>query len=156
MMNISVITAPIALTDPIDIDRLTKTVEYYSNGRFSSVFFKHGTCVFPPLGGAKTEEAKNCLKNIHENQPFEVREMDDGNFIVKFTDEVFSVVFRDEFYHRKNDIIREVSRSKSTENILGKRNTSEDHIYIGIFARTRLIKDVHSLNVASELVPKII
>jgi hypothetical protein len=153
-MNISVITAAVALASPIDIERLAKTVEFYSNGRFSSVFFEHGTCVFPPVGGVKAEEAKLCLNKISENQPFEVREMDDRNFIVKFTEEIFSVVFRDEFDSLKSEIIRQVNNSNSKENILGTNSNLKDGIYIGIFARTRLIQDKYDLKVASELSPK--
>lgn len=156
MMKTSVITTPVALAEPVDIDRLSKTIEYYSNGRFSSVFFENGTCVFPPVDGNKSDAAKKCLESMAGNNSFEVREMDDRNFIVKFTEEIFSVVFSDEFQRLKYEVIREINDSESSENIIGKDGGSDCHIYIGIFARTRLLEDVRDLRVVKELAANVL
>jgi hypothetical protein len=152
MTNISVITTASALVSKIDINLVDDAVNYYSNGRFSSAIFENGTCVLPPVDGNRNAGAISCLSKIKENQRFEVREMDDGNFIVKFSEFIFSVVFLDDYLKNKNQIIKDVLSSTSNEVILGKDNLSNDHIYIGIFARTRMLQDMHDRKIVKEVI----
>jgi len=147
------ITSPTALDSSVDIDRLAENVAYYSNGRFYVEIFGHGTCVFPSPHGDREGEAKDCLRALPKNNSFEVREMDDGNFVVKFTEEVFAVVFKDEFQELSEEVYSEINSSTSPEKIAGRSDSPEVHMFIGLFARTRLIGDREAMLVVREVSP---
>jgi hypothetical protein len=127
-----------ALDSVLNKDRVTACVQRYSNGKFDAVLYKHGSWVFPSASSDKLEDSRRRLTDLGKVQiNFEVREMDDGNYIVAFNDKVYTVVLRDEFLVLRDKIIIEAKAALSEEFIVGRKGAPEDHLYIGLFGRTR-------------------
>lgn len=143
-----------ALDNAVDKDRVTACVRHYSDGKFDAVLYEHGSWVFPSASPDKLEEGRRRLTDLGNGQVnFEVREMDDGNYIVAFNEKVFTVVLRDEFLDLRDKIIAEAKATPSEEFIVGKKDSPEDHLYIGLFGRTRLLRDIQSPEVVGQLSP---
>jgi hypothetical protein len=145
-----------AFANAIDRDRLSDCVRRYSDEKFDAFLYKFGSWVFPSTSGDKLEESNRRLADVGAKQiNFEVREMDDGNYIVRFSDKVFTVVLRDEYEKLRDQIVSEASASVSQEVILGKNDAPKDHLYIGLFGRMRLLRDVQEPEVIKMLSPKL-
>ena len=143
-----------ALDSAVDKDQVTACVLRYSDGKFDAVLYEHGTWVFPSASSDKLEDGRRRLTDLGSGQiNFEVREMDDGNYIVAFNEKVFTVVLHDEFSDLRDKVIAEAKATPSEEFILGRKGSPEDHLYIGLFGRTRLLRDIQSPVVAGQLSP---
>lgn len=143
-----------ALDNVVDKNRVTACVQHYSNGRFDAVLYKHGSWVFPSASSDKLEDGCRRLTDLGKSQiNFEVREMDDGNYVVAFNEKVFTVVLRDEFLGLRDKIIKEAKEAPSEEFIVGRKGSPEDHFYIGLFGRTRLLQDMQAPEVIGQLAP---
>lgn len=153
-MNYKII--PSALKLPIDIDRLQRTASYYSNGKFFLEIYENGTCVFPPISSEnKPFDGKNLLSGLIEKPiDFTVREMDDHNFIVGFSNTIFSIVFNDDFEESKVTISNELAAATNDEFLVGKSGVPEEHLLIGVYARTRLLADIEQQKLLVLLPPK--
>jgi hypothetical protein len=129
-------------------------VRTYSDGKFDAVLYEHGSWVFPSASSDKLAEGHRRLTDLGKGQiNFEVRKMDDGNYIVAFNEKVFTVVLRDEYLDLRDKIISEAEGAPSEEFIVGKKGSPEDHLYIGLFGRTRLLRDIQSPEVVAQLSP---
>lgn len=143
-----------ALDNVVDRGRVTVCVQHYSNGRFDALLYKYGSWVFPSASSGKLEDGFRRLTDLTKGRiNFEVREMDDGNYIVAFNEKVFTVVLRDEFLVLRDKIITEAKATPSEEFIVGRKGAPEDHLYIGLFGRTRLLQDMQSPEVVGQLSP---
>lgn len=143
-----------ALNNVVDKGRVMACVQHYSNGKFDAVLYRHGSWVFPSASSDKLEDGRRRLTDLGNGQVnFEVREMDDGNYIVAFNEKVFTVVLRDEFLVLRDKIIAEAKAAPSEEFIVGRKGAPEDHFYIGLFGRTRLLQDMQSPEVVGQLSP---
>ena len=148
------LVSPTALSARVDVSRIEKALTYYSNGKFFVDVFAYGSCVFPNIGEEHVEESRRMLAELPNDINFEVREMDDHNFIVKFTEHVFSVVFLDEYENMKAEVLRDIERSNVTETILGRKGTPIEHLSIGVVARTRLLEDISGKNYVISVQPR--
>jgi hypothetical protein len=143
-----------ALDNAVDKGRVTACVKHYSDGKFDAVLYKHGSWVFPSASSGKLEDGRRHLTDLGKSQiNFEVREMDDGNYVVAFNEKVFTVVLRDEFLGLREKIIAEAKATPSEEFIVGRKGAPEDHFYIGLFGRTRLLQDIQTPEVDGQLSP---
>ncbi len=147
------IKCPVALACPPDIDRVLKAVQHYSDGKPNPVVvFLNGTCVF---ADAESDIQASARKFLVEAGPASsdcvVHEMDDGNFLVGFSERVFGVVLRQEFDALRSTIIDELNTAAANaeEVILRRPNDPLDHAYIGLFARTRCVRDIEMLHVVT-------
>jgi hypothetical protein len=144
-----------ALREPADVDRIAQTANYYGDGKFAVEIYANGTCVFPRVTEDKGVHVRDeQLRHIADGPiDFTVREMDDHNFVVRFSDTVFSIVFQDEWARRREEIAKEIERDQSSEILLGKPNAPKDHLLIGLLARTRLLADIESPTVSRSVAP---
>lgn len=144
----------VALDNAVDKDRVIACVRHYSDGKFDAVLYEHGSWVFPSASSDKLEEGRHRLTELGKGKiNFEVREMDDGNYIVAFNEKVFTVVLRDEFLDLRDKIIAEAKATPSEEFIVGRKGSPEDHFYIGLFGRSRLLRDIQSPKAVGQLAP---
>jgi hypothetical protein len=83
---------------PVDIPRTVAAFLYYFDRKKTLVVFAHGTCVPVSPGCAEPEkEARQALRGVFYSHPdFRTLRMDDGNYMISYSDAAFSVVFRDE------------------------------------------------------------
>lgn len=141
MIAPSLITAPTAISMPVDIERVRGAASYYTNGKSSVVIFAQGTCVFPPLGANAVSHSLSLMKELPAKLSFVVREMDDRNFVVAFSEKVFAIVFKDDFDAMAAQVAHEIAQSTASEAVLGAPGKPTEHFHMGVVARTRLLKD---------------
>lgn len=134
----------LALSIPVDLDRIQRTAAYYANGKFHAEVYKHGTCVFPSVSpNGKVGSGQRLLVGLGDHPiDFTVKEMDDRNFVVRFNDSVFSIVFGDEYAENRSDLIQQVTDAIADEVIAARPDSPNDHLFIGLYARTRLFEDI--------------
>ena len=143
------ITIPAALATPADLDRVVASMRHYGDGEFAVGVLTYGTCFFPTPGQSFASELARLFGEMRDKSPdFEVREMDDRNYVVAFGEHVVAVVLRDEFERNRATIQKEASESESPERVLDVGGPPRDHLLIGLYARTRLFADMKDPQVA--------
>jgi hypothetical protein len=139
---------------PIDIGKTAQTIAYYSDKKKTFVVFEHGTCVLIPDGAADPErEAKEILNKVYNFHPdFNPQAMDDGNFMVSYSQPAYSVVFKDELEKNRDYIDQNhldgLTRDEVLLNAKGEPNKFDDRGKIGLFARARMFLDAQNPTVA--------
>jgi hypothetical protein len=146
---------PLALSVAADVDRIEKTAGYYSDGKFFLEIYKNGTCVFPPVSMENKAESGDKLLAALNERPvdFTVKEMDDHNFVVQFSNSVFAIVFADEFVEHRDEISQQAASLSGDEVVMGRPGAPEEHMLIGLYARTRLLEDIHVSVLMRKAVP---
>lgn len=135
---------------PVDIDRTIQTFAYYSDKKRTFAVFQNGTCVLIPDGSSNLESAaKEILNKVYNYHPdFNPQSMDDGNFMVSYSQPAYSVVFKDEFERNRDYIdqnhIDGVVRAEVLLNAKGEQNKFDDIGKIGLFARSRMFLDAQN------------
>lgn len=135
---------------PIDIERTVKTFAYYCDNKKSFVVFKNGTCVIvsenSPQPGKEAEETLGKIYNFHPD--FNTQAMDDRNFLVRYSQPGFSIVFKDEFEKNKDYIEQHHLEGLTRDEVLldaqGRPNKFDDRGKIGLFGRARMFLDAQN------------
>jgi hypothetical protein len=131
---------------PVNIDKTIETFAYYTDKKKVFVIFKNGTCVLVPDGSEPTNAANEILKRVYNYHPdFNPRAMDDGNFLISYSQPAYSIVFKDE-YEKNRGYIDEnhldgLTRDEVLLNAKGEANKFDDSGKIGLFARSRMFLD---------------
>ena len=135
---------------PVDIERTIQTFAYYSDKKQAFAVFQNGTCVLIPDGSSNTEgTAKEILNKVYNFHPdFNPQAMDDGNFMVSYSQPAYSIVFKDEF-EKNRDYIEQnhldgVVRAEVLLNAKHEANKFDDIGKIGLFARARMFLDAQN------------
>lgn len=147
---------PSALSAAVDIDRIEKTAGYYSDGKFFLEIYGSGTCVFPPVSMENKAESGGKLLAALIDHPVDVtvKEMDDHNFVIQFSNAVFAIVFADEFNERRDEISQQAEKAGDDEVVMGGPGAPKEHMLIGLYARTRLLEDIQAPVLVKTMVPK--
>jgi hypothetical protein len=134
----------------VDIRRTVQTFAYYTDRKRSFVVFEHGTCVLLPEEASNADgAAKDILDRVYKYHPdFNPQSMDDGNFMISYSQPAFSVVFKDEFennreyieQHHKDGLVR----AEVLLNAKGEPNRFDDRGKIGLFGRARMFLDAQN------------
>jgi hypothetical protein len=137
-------------TVPMDIPKTIQTFAYYTDHKRAFAVFTHGTCVLLPEGSQDAEkDAKQILDDVYNWHPdFNTQTMDDGNFMVSYSQPAYSIVFEKEFEANRDYINRNhldgVVRSEVLLNAKGEPNTFDDIAKIGLFGRARMFLDAQA------------
>lgn len=147
---------PTSVEDPV---RIAEAAAFYTGRSRAFVIYKSGTIVFSDTGCARPDGDYNAtlLDAVNGAPNFNVREMQDGNLLVRFKGPVTGLVLGS-FYDAHREAIRigvdagallpnEEVRS-STEAQLPKK-----HYYVGMYARCKLFLDVSSLEICERFTP---
>ena len=135
---------------PVDIERTIQTFAGYSDKKHTFAVFQNGTCVLIPDGCTNLEStAKEILDRVYNYHPdFNPHLMDDGNFMVSYSQPAFSVVFKDEFEKNRNYIDQNhldgLTRDEVLLNANGEANKFDEQGKIGLFARSRMFLDAEN------------
>ena len=112
--------------------------------------FTNGTCVLLPDEVKDPEgEARKILSAVYNFHPdFNPQSMDDGNFLISYSQPAYSVVFADEFaanraYIEKNHLDG-VVRDEVLLNAERQPNKFDDTGKIGLFGRARMFLDAQA------------
>jgi hypothetical protein len=135
---------------PIDLQKTIETFAYYSEKKKTFAIFENGTCVVIPDGATNPEkQAKEILDKVYNYHPdFNPRKMDDGNFMVSYSQPAYSIVFKDEF-EKNRDYIEQnhldgIVRAEVLLNAKHEPNKFDDLGKIGLFARARMFLDAQN------------
>lgn len=145
----------------VDLAVVADRASYYTDKKKLVVIFRHGTCVVLPADLAKPEEeAKAVLDRVYNYHPdFNPQPMDDGNFIVSYSQpNCFSVVTKEEFeknreYIQKNHL-NGVVRDEVLLNAEKKPNVFDDRGMLGLFGRARMFLDAQKPEIARVIRPQ--
>ncbi|MCC6937779.1 MAG: hypothetical protein IT226_06115 [Flavobacteriales bacterium] len=134
-------------TVPVDIARTVETFAYYSNRKQTFAVFTHGTCVLLPDSSKDAEkDAKEILDKVYQYHPdFNPQAMDDGHFVISYSQPAYSVVFKEELEANRAYIdqnhLNGVVRDEVLLNANREPNKFDDMGKIGLFGRARMFLD---------------
>jgi hypothetical protein len=137
-------------TVPVDIPRTVQTFAHYTDRKRSFAVFTHGTCVLLPDGSKDAEkDAKEILDKVYNYHPdFNPQAMDDGHFIVSYSQPAYSIVFKDELETHRDYIDRNhldgVVPAEVLLNAKGEANKFDDRGKIGLLGRARMFLDAQT------------
>ena len=145
----------------VDLSVIADRANYYTDRKKTVVIFHFGTCVVLPAESSKPEEeAKSVLDRVYNYHPdFNPQIMDDGNFIVTYSQpNCFSIVTKQEF-EKNRDYIRQnhldgVVSDEVLLNAEKKPNVFNDRGMIGLFGRARMFMDAQHPEVIQVLRPE--
>jgi len=135
---------------PVDTERTIQTFAYYSDRKRTFAIFQNGTCVLIPDGSSAPESAaKEILNKVYNYHPdFNPKAMDDGNFMVSYSQPAYSIVFKDEFEKNRAYIDQNhldgLTRDEVLLNAKGEANKFDERGKIGLFARSRMFLDAQN------------
>lgn len=135
---------------PINVERTIQTFAHYSDKKRAFAVFQNGTCVLIPDGSADPDStAREVLNKVYNYHPdFNPRAMDDGNFMVGYSQPAYSVVFKDEFEKNRDYIdqnhLNGLTRDEVLLNAKGEANKFDGRGKIGLFARSRMFLDAQN------------
>jgi len=130
---------------PVDINARATAFKHYTDGHSPFTILSNGSTVFLD---ASTEWGKEACCHLIElvcttAPDFVVRNMDDGNYLVTFKDNVYAVVMRDEYTINRDEIHKGAEKGGmlADEALLGLPDAPVEHRYVGLLARARLFMD---------------
>jgi hypothetical protein len=146
---------------PVDLSVVADRASYSTDKKKIVVIFRYGTCVvLPPDRAQPEDEAKATLDRVYNYHPdFNPQSMDDGNFIVSYSQpNCFSIVTKEEF-EKNRDYIRMnhldgVVRDEVLLNAEKKPNVFDDRGMMGLFGRARMFLDAQKPEVLRVLRPQ--
>jgi len=139
---------------PVDIDRTIQTFAYYLNRQRPFVVFINGTCVIvDPKSVDMESEAKSILDKVFNYHPdFNPMNMDDGNWLIEYSQPAYSVVFKSEVEANWQYIDQHHLDGLATDEVLlnakQEPNTFDEIGKIALFGRARMFMDAQTSIVA--------
>lgn len=147
---------PALVEEPAEIAELAAL--YTGRSRAFAVY-KSGTIVFSDTSTSRPDGDYDItlLDAVKEAPNFNVQEMQQGNFLVRFKGPVTGLVLG-EFYDQHRDVIRagvEALALLPGEMVLAgtKSQVPEEHYYVGLYARFKLFSDARSLEICERFEP---
>jgi hypothetical protein len=131
----------------IDIDLVYEKAKYYTNGKMQFVVFEKGTVAYLPERVDNIEESAKLLldKVFHFHPDFDTLTMDDENYLVTYSQTVFTVVFKEEVETHWNYIDENHQDGVCPDEVLlnaqGQTNVFDTLGKIGLFGRTKMFMD---------------
>lgn len=132
---------------PIDIDLILERAKYYTGSKLQLAIFKNGTvAIFPEKVDNIEPGAKKALDEIyHFHVDFKPLPMDDGNYLIQYTQPAFTIVFKDEIENNWNYIDSNHLDGICTDEVLidgeGQRNVFDRIGKICLFGRAKMFMD---------------
>lgn len=131
----------------MDLPRTVEACAYYVDYKKSFVVFSHGTCVLLPEASVHAEEdARRILKTVSRYHPdFHAHKMNDGHFLVNFSQPACIIVFRDE-YEKNRDLIEKnhlggLVGAEVLVDDQGQPNKFDERLKVGLYGRARMFLD---------------
>ena len=145
---------------PIDIDTILDRAKFYTEQKLQLAVFKHGTIViFPNRVDDITTQGLLTLDKIYNFHPdFKPITMDDGNYLVEYSQPAFTIVFKDELekhwdYIEKNHLDG-LCASEVLINGKGESNKFDRIGKICLFGRTKMFQDAQDPEVVRTFEPQ--
>jgi len=135
---------------PIDLNRVLEKAKYYTGEKLQIAIFEFGTVViFPKRVLDINSSALKTLNLIYNAHPdFNPRIMDDGNYLIEYTQPAFTIVFKDDIEKHWNYIDENHLDGICTDEVLinsnGKHNVFNEVGKICLFGRSKMFMDAQN------------
>lgn len=145
---------------PIDIELIYYTTKYYTDSKIQFAIFQNGTIVYFPEKVDNIEDsAKIILDKIYNFHPdVNPKTMDDGNYIVEYSQTAFTIVFKDEIEKNWNYIDQNhqdgVCRAEVLIDGQGRKNVFDKIGKICLFGRAKMFLDAQTPKVVKIFEPE--
>lgn len=147
---------PTHVESPANLAALAAT---YSSRARAFVVYRFGTVVYSDTSLARSDGDYNStlVDAIRKAPSFNVREMQQGNYLILFDGPVTGLV-EGYFYSQNREVIQcEVAKGGL---LLGESvaladsfSAPDDHYYVGLYARAKLYRDVESCQIVQRFAP---
>ncbi|MEO5591962.1 MAG: hypothetical protein ABIR15_15895 [Chitinophagaceae bacterium] len=144
---------------PIDIDLIYQKAKYYTNGKLQFAVFQNGTVTFfSNRVDNVADSAKNSLDKIYNFHPdFSEMVMDDGNYIIEYSQPAFTIVFKEEIAKNWDYIEKNHQDGLCDKEVLineaGQQNVFDNIGKICLFGRAKMFMDAQSPKVVKTFNP---
>lgn len=132
---------------PVDIEHILSTAKHYTGNKLQLAVFKYGTVALMVKRVEDIElEAKSALHKIYYAHPdFKPVTMDDGNYLIEYTQPAFNIVFKQELEQYWTYIDAHHIEGVCNEEILidggGRQNVFTDLGKISLYGRAKMFMD---------------
>ena len=132
---------------PNDLDKILEKAKYYTGEKLQIAVFKYGTVIiFPENVQDIKASALESLNKIYNSHPdINPKKMDDGNYLIEYTQPAFTIVFKEEIEKNWDYIEKNhkggVCRDEVLINAKGEHNVFDDFGKICLFGRTKMFMD---------------
>lgn len=144
-----------------DIELIFQKAKYYTNNKLQFTIFQYGTVAFFANKVDNIEaSAKDSLDKIYNYHPdFNPLTMDDGNYLIEYSQPAFTIVFKDEIennwdYIEKNHLDG-ICKDEVLLNAQGQPNVFDRIGKISLFGRAKMFLDAQKPKVVRIFDPTI-
>ena len=144
---------------PVDIELIYEKAKYYTGDKLQFAIFQNGTITFFSNKVDNIEDsAKASLDKIYNSHPdFKPMTMDDGNYLVEYSQPAFTIVFKDEIESHWDYIDKNhqdgICRAEVLINAQGQHNMFDSVGKICLFGRAKMFMDAQAPKVVKTFDP---
>ena len=144
---------------PIDIELIYEKARYYTGEKLQFAVFKNGTVTFFSNKVDNIEDSsKTSLARIYNHHPdFKPMTMDDGNYLIEYSQPAFTIVFKDEIKNNWDYIDRNhqdgICAAEVIINAQGQTNVFDSIGKICLFGRAKMFMDAQDPKVVKTFDP---
>lgn len=144
---------------PIDINMIYEKAKYYTGNKLQFAIFQNGTVTFFSDRVNNIENsAKSSLDKIYNFHPdFKPLTMDDGNYLIEYSQPAFTIVFKEEIETHWNYIEQNhqdgICRAEVLINAQGQHNVFDRIGKICLFGRAKMFMDAQAPKVVRTFDP---
>lgn len=145
---------------PIDLDAVLDKAKFYTGQKLQLAVFSRGTVViFPGRVDNITAQGLSTLEKIYNFHPdFKPTPMNDGNYLIEYSQPAFTIVFKDELEMHWNYIEQNHLDGLYTSEVLinskGESNKFDRIGKICLFGRTKMFQDAQDPKVVRTYDPQ--
>lgn len=140
-------------------ETIAEVAAFYTDRSRAFVVYKAGTIVFSDTGSPRSDGDYDAtlLEAVNGALDFNVREMKDGNFLVRFKGPVTGIVLRS-FYDAHRETIKigvDTGALLPGEEVHpgAEAQVPREHYYVGLYARSKLFIDAESREIGERFTP---
>lgn len=143
----------------IDIELIYEKARYYTDDKLQFAVFQNGTVTFFSNKVNNIEDsAKASLHKIYNSHPdFKPMTMDDGNYLIEYSQPAFTIVFKDEIEKHWDYIDKNhqdgICRDEVLINAQGQQNVFDSVGKICLFGRAKMFMDAQTPKVVKTFDP---
>jgi len=144
---------------PIDIELIYEKAKYYTGDKLQFAIFQNGTVTFfsDPVDNLEdcSKVSLNKIYNFHPD--FKPLTMDDGNYLVEYSQPAFTIVFKDEIENHWDYIDKNhqdgICREEVLINAQGQQNIFDNLGKICLFGRAKMFMDAQNPKIVKSFTP---
>jgi hypothetical protein len=144
---------------PVDTNLIYEKAKYYTGDKLQFAIFQNGTVViFPGKVNDIDASALEILDKIYNSHPdFKHIAMDDGNYLIQYSQPAFTIVFKEEIekhwpYIDQNHLDG-ICKAEVLINAKGQHNVFDNIGKICLFGRAKMFMDAQSRKIVKKFEP---